>query len=72
MLQLKEITDIDDLEERRGIIINEDDNEEIYDGAITYPPGYFIDGDGDDDDEDNEKLNLGDYVDNSSLGIEEF
>jgi hypothetical protein len=70
---LKEITDIDDLEERRGIIINEDDNEEIYEGAITYPPGYFGEGEGgDDDDDDNEKLNLGDYLDNSSLGIEEF
>ena len=71
---LKEITDLDDLEERRGIIINEDENEEIYDGAITYPPGYFGEGEEGEEEgeEDNDKLEFGDYVDNNLLGIEDF
>ena len=53
--------------------INEDQNQEIYTGAIEYPSDYFVGGnDDDDDEEDNEPLNLGDYIGIEELKIEEI
>jgi hypothetical protein len=70
--EINEITDLEDLEERKGITINEEQNQEIFDGAVTYPHDYFEGGNMDDEDEEMERLNLGGYLDNSLLGIEEI
>jgi hypothetical protein len=70
--EISEITDLKDLEERKGITINEEQNQEIFDGAVTYPHDYFEGGNMDDEDEEMERLNLGGYLDNSLLGIEEI
>jgi hypothetical protein len=70
--EIEEITDLDNIiEERRSIQINEDKNEEIYDGIITYPSGYFGEvNDDSDDDEDNEPLKFGDFITIDNLAEE--
>jgi hypothetical protein len=63
--EMEEITDLDNIEqERKSIRFNEDNNQEIYDGIVTYPSDYFEGNDDDDEDEEQEPLKFGDFIDN--------